>query len=262
MAAALRTLVGERPQLLAGPDAVTVISGGTFVISDESLDVGPGPQGLIARDTRHLARARRGALPRLPGLGPRARPDGGVERTRRVVDGGMRDEIWLLSWAAEPADLRVSLAFGCDFADIFEVRRMGGAERIDGRAEARVLAAGEVDSRSGGLGTRLRLHPAPDALGADGADWDLRLERAAPVRLTVAVRVAGISPEAAGIGVDRRRATRPAAAVVGDPPDLARACARSMADLASLTMRDLQDPRRRLVAAGTPGSSPCSAATA
>jgi glycogen debranching enzyme len=266
-----RTAAGEHPQLLAGPDAVTVISGGTFVISDESLDVGPGPQGLIARDTRHLARLelRVGGLPAVHLATARMGPDAvrfhgylasngapdptvEVERTRRVVDGGMHDEIRLLSWAAEPADLVVTLRFGCDFADIFEVRRMGGAELVDGRAEARVLSGGEVEFRSGGLGTRLRLHPAPDAIEADGAEWRVRLERGAPLRLTAAARVAGISPEAADIGVYRRRATRPAATVAADPPDLSRACARSMADLASLTMRDLQDPRRRLIAAGIP----------
>jgi glycogen debranching enzyme len=40
--------------------------------------------------------------------------------------------------------------------------------------------------------------------------------------------------------------------VRSDPPDLARACRASLADLAALTMHDSLDPSRRLVAAGIP----------
>ena len=44
--------------VLAGPGSITVIAGLTFAISDERGDMGQGPFGLIADDTRHLSGLR------------------------------------------------------------------------------------------------------------------------------------------------------------------------------------------------------------
>ena len=63
----------------------------------------------------------------------------------------------------------------------------------------------------------------------------------------------------AGTGPAPGNAVRPAAAtaphelgVRTEPPDLARACRRSAADLEALALPDVLDRRRRLVAAGIP----------
>lgn len=246
------------------------IRGLTFAVSDQDLDLAGGPEGLIVRDTRHVSRLELridGARPhalvtatlgsdgaRLRAyLDSRAGPDPRLEvvRTRRVLDGGMHEEIRLRSWREEPTTLRVELAVDCDFADIFEVRRPvhDGARRRD----ARVLSPGVIEHRSEDLATRIEARPPPDDSSPTGIRWDVTIPPRGEWSGDLSVRVSGPGSQAApDIGITRVRRSRPAPSVETRPGVLAEACARSEEDIAALSMRDPRDPRRRLIAAGLP----------
>ena len=263
------------PEVLAGPGPVTAISGLTFVISDELGDIGPGPFGLMARDTRHLSLMQvRVNGERLQHLGagvlrpetaqfrgyallPGAYPDAPVEsrRVRQVGPDGVDEELWLQCWAPGEIEVRVVVALAADFADIFEVRRLAGAARPaasrievgDGRREIRFV------SEDGRRRTRVHLSPPPDDIESGHCAWTARLSRDDPWRLALAIDASSSSTRSTTSPMARSRLEgRADAEVTTDPERLAAGCRRSLADLDRLSMPDTLDPSRRLLAAGIP----------
>ena len=266
----------HEPAILAGTGTLTLIDGLTFAISDANGDIRGGLDGLITDDTRHLSRlaARVEGAPIRP-LGTallapsearfrgvvapgQGYPDAPLEvdRRRRVADGWLEDELVLYWWAEAPVMVSVLLEADADFADIFAIR---GLETGPATLSTHVRTTPTSDGirfadEETGLTTVVRYAPAPESRNEGVERWSPRLRRGEPWRLRVAVEAhdpAGLTSrprEACGIGDGRPNDVD----VRSDPPDLARACRRSLADLDALSMPDDLDGGRRLVAAGVP----------
>lgn len=265
---------GQAVAVGGGPAGVTLINGLTFVISDEQGGMPAGPFGLLVRDTRHLTHVEvtvAGEPARHLGtgvIGARtahfhgyvALADHGpdapleIERIRHVVPDGLDEEFVLRLWSAEPVEVELAIEFGCDFADIFEVRqmRLGGVEL--GSIVAAVDAAGHITFRNDAndLTTTIGFDHPPHAVHAGRASWSVRLERGQPWRMRLSAR-AGVDGEIPmQLGTAPGRAAVSATSVRSDPPELARACRQATADFHALSMPDAMAPERRLLAAGIP----------
>jgi glycogen debranching enzyme len=125
-------------------DEIGILQADAFMVSDRRGDVDPameGAGGLFYRDMRHLSRWQL----RLNGRALRVlsmdtleydeavfflvEPTGSIYRTpsvsmirRRHIGLGIRETVTIHNHATTPANLEVSLLFGADFADIFEVK--------------------------------------------------------------------------------------------------------------------------------------------
>ena len=265
------------PAILAGAGTLTLIDGLTFAISDAGGDIGSGLDGLIADDTRHLSHLALlvegapvhplGTALLAPGaarfrgyVAPgRGYPDAPLEvdRQRHVTAGRLTDDITLSWWAAGPCVVTVRVEVAADFLDIFQIRGLETGPAMPPEQVARVITPDGVrfTDDATGLATVVHLRPPPDAWEDGAALWSPNLRRGRGWRLGVVVEVEG----PAGTGPAPGNAVRPAAAtprtelgVRTEPPDLARACRRSAADLEALALPDVLDRRRRLVAAGIP----------
>ncbi len=108
-------------------------------------------------------------------------------RRELLVDDRMTERLTLTSFLQKPVDYWVQLAFGCDFADIFEVRGWTRAKRGQFYAphltdeSVRFLYRG-VDGEL--IRSEIRFHVAPGELSPDGATWRMRLEPQQPVVLS------------------------------------------------------------------------------
>ncbi|MBI2684284.1 MAG: amylo-alpha-1,6-glucosidase [Actinobacteria bacterium] len=254
-----------------GSDNPTAIAGLTFAISDDLGDFGPGQFGLIVRDTRHLSRlqlAIDGTPPRRLGFAalgaerlsfrayvhprPHLDPPLDIERRRLVVPDGMREDITLRWWAAEPAEVDVSLLIDCDFADIFQVRRTEDMEP-DAPPNTRRLTTpwrAVFEGPGGDRRTSIRFsRPARDGISG-GLRWRARLDRSGAWQLRLYVRADGPGWNGA-VRLGTRSRADPVT-VTSDPPLLGDACARSLRDLDRLSLPDTMQPSRRLLAAGIP----------
>jgi glycogen debranching enzyme len=263
----------EDPVILAGGDStITLIDGLTFAVSDALGDIGGGADGFIADDTRHLSRlavtvdgaplrplgaarltastARfRGYLP-MPGQVDRVLE---VERRRRVVENGLEDELIVSWWGESPCRISATVELGADFADIFAIRGVETGAPPPPAARAATTPDGvRFWDDETGLSTLVRLSPVPDALDDGLATWTPLVRRGEPWRVSIVV-------EARNHRVTDLPQTRPAedaarstVEVRSRPSGLGRACRRSLADLAALSMPDRLDGGRRLVAAGIP----------
>lgn len=123
---------------------VQILEGNTFVVSDERGDIAASatdPTGLFSFDTRFLSRweltvnggrltalstddlqyfqARFFLVPGTSSVYVNATLT--VIRQREVAD-GFHEQLTVLNHASEPADLRIRLDAGSDFADLFEVK--------------------------------------------------------------------------------------------------------------------------------------------
>src|SRR5438067_3524441 len=134
----------ELPKVDIAPDAVNVLEGSTFVVSDVRGDVQEATvAGFFHDDTRYLSRfvltvndhkldsLTAGNInyysaafyltnPDMPGLKPRSIS---VRRARFVGD-GLTEEIWIKNYLDHEVTLRVHLLCAIDFADLFEVKSM------------------------------------------------------------------------------------------------------------------------------------------
>lgn len=268
---------GLAPQgVLAGPGTITAIAGLTFAISDERGDIGPGPFGLITDDTRHLSRLQvrldseplrhlgsalvSPAVARFRGYATlRDRlPDAPVEceRLRRMSPGGMAETLTLRCWTPGPVQLHLSILLDCDFADIFQVRRLAGDHCVPSsdipvhRSVGSLRFADTETPRS----TSVQLEPAPDALDQTAAHWVVNLARDQPwvLRLEVSAHRGSGSEDRAAIRPRTETAGRPDVVVHSLPERLARGCRRSLTDLDALSIPDERAGSRRLLAAGIP----------
>ena len=123
---------------------VKILDGNTFVVSDARGDIEASrtdPTGLFSFDTRFLSRwvltvngERLNPLSvddlqyfetrffLVPGTGT-VYIDAKLSVIRqRAVGNGFHEELTILNHADEPADLKIRLDAGCDFADLFEVK--------------------------------------------------------------------------------------------------------------------------------------------
>lgn len=262
------------PLVLAGPGTVTAIDGLTFVISDQVGDISAGPQGLIAYDVRHvslLALTVNGAPLTHLGTGmPAANtvrfrgypaladegPDVVVEAARRrgVRERGMDEEIVFRSWCHTAVSLSVNLDVDCDFADIFEIRRVPVAVSDSRVCLAASAERGEMRFGDSSLATRVRMDPPPDKQNRGRATWDVVVPARSTwtLRLSVDVQTSAAPRMVRPPGATAGDAPPHAPAVASDPPGLMRAVGSSLVDLDALTLVDDMDASRRLVAAGIP----------
>jgi glycogen debranching enzyme len=255
---------------------VLCVRGGAFVMSSATGDIVPGgDQGYYDRDTRflnrlellvddrppiHLAAVSTGGDSALfhACLQPQ-RPDEidpvvSVVR-RRVVDGGLRDEITFRNASARPVELRVAVRAGTDFAYVQEVKHgkllpeVGPTacatairlSRPDGDEWTRVVMTdGAADS--GVLTATVRLPARGQSMIVVEAQASTSHGAAAP--RTPRVRAPG------GSGVASRATTR--TTVDCSDGRLRRLVDRSLRDLASLDQRDPESPVDRYAAAGSP----------
>ena len=123
-----------------------------------------------------------------------------IFRSRVLWGGVMYEWLRLTNYASQPLEVPLTLRFQADFADIFEVRGVGRAERgtaeasVDGDREVRIAYAGLDGVRRV---TRVRCTPVPDDLGSGQALFRLHLAPRAEVsvELTVACEIDGRTPE-------------------------------------------------------------------
>jgi hypothetical protein len=220
---------GLAPQgVLAGPGSITVIAGLTFAISDERGDMGPGPFGLIADDTRHLSGLRvlvdseplrhlgsgliTPSVAHFRGYATLRdrRPDAPVEceRVRELTPAGMVETLTVRCWTLDPVQLDLEIQLDADFADIVEVRRLGGdsGARSSGvpRSDAPDRVRFEVDGTA--RATTVRMDPPPELLDKATARWTVPLARARPWTVRLEVGRSGVPgpPSARRCGPGRR----------------------------------------------------------
>ncbi|WP_217920726.1 amylo-alpha-1,6-glucosidase [Miltoncostaea oceani] len=254
-------------------DPVTLVNGLSFALSDASGAMGDGASGLLVRDTRHLSRLETRVSGRRPthlvaavsspttarfhsycnveGLGPDAPLE--IERRRTVSPDGMDESFVLRLWGAGRARLELMIDVDCDFADIFEVRRLrlGGDLARTAPPPTPAEEGLRFADPSLALETRVRFDPPPDRLDAGRASWDVELTGGETRTVRLRVRASGgrdeLAEEPAGYP-----APPASAGVRSDPPAFGRACRHGAADRATLAIPDALDPGRRLIAAGIP----------
>jgi glycogen debranching enzyme len=197
MAEARDPLDDKPPEL--GPDAVQILEGSTFAVSDA---IGDMPEGVVAglfhRDTRHVSKweltigGKRPVVltsgpvdyysasftltnPELPGLPAQSLS---VHRFR-LVGSGMRETITVENNLSRPLEVELRLTCGADFADLFEVK-----DRIAEKQGSYTIDRGSGDSatlafryENGPFRTGTWIRPTEPAR-IEGGDlvWECHLE--------------------------------------------------------------------------------------
>jgi glycogen debranching enzyme len=254
-----------------------VLAGPTFMVSDVRGDVEVNldePEGLFHRDMRHLSRwvLRVNGRP-VTVLAAESidsdhavmylqEPTGTVYANatlsivrRRQVDEVLRERLEVANHDSRPAQLVLTLTFGADFADIFEVKdRLGKAGKVYHRVgEDHVL-----------LGYRRGSFVRETLISASGGFWT---EESVDFRVTLGPgetwnREIEVSVSASGTRPSRptsaRPATGPAAWLEGTPrihtdsDDLSALYRQSLVDLAALRFHPDPDATALVPAAGLP----------
>ena len=205
------------------PDFLLAIDGTSFVLSDRAGNIGAGTQGLFVRDTRYLSRWRLTVDGRPPSLltshhvdpysslvflmngeGGTLPPNAVSVIRRRVVGGGMEEEIELESHLDIDAEFDMRLEVDADFLDIFEVKARAFSNPGD---QVFTEAPAELDVNRNavepGLGTALAFEQVRgkyhgcveiDATGAPVADergvtWGVRLAAHGLFQTAIRVRL-------------------------------------------------------------------------
>jgi glycogen debranching enzyme len=203
----------------------TLKHGDTFAVYDHNGDVLSGagsPEGLYHADTRHLSHlqlAINGMRPML--LRSSLRDDNAalicdlsnpdlydtagrlalkhdnihIRRVRLLWEGAAYERIHVRNFDRVTRQIRLSLSFAADFADIFEVRGAHRSRR--GRIEPPTIGADAVVLAYTGLDhklreTRLRFDPPPRSLMADRAEYLLELSAGQSVVLFFEVNCGGL----------------------------------------------------------------------
>jgi glycogen debranching enzyme len=205
---------------LRSPDSAGVLKADdTFVVFDRMGDIqgpGLGEQGLYFEDTRYLSRLTlRLGTERPLLLSSRVRADNdcfGADltnpdmtregalvlprdtvhlfRRRFLWKEGLYEQVRIWNYAQTAIAVPVWIAFGADYADIFEVR--GTVRERRGRTLDPVIGRGQVELGYEGLDrevrrTALLFSPAPDSLDALSAQYALQLEPRGSICLEVSV---------------------------------------------------------------------------
>jgi glycogen debranching enzyme len=263
---------------------VTLVEGSTFAISLPSGDMLDGfPHGLFFRDTRFLSDLRlrvngqwpeplsaRALYPFGAAFVLRAPPppelaDSSLVIFRsRYIGHGLRDDIAVRNYGAEPSFCALEIELDTDFADLFEVK--AGAVRAR-RERTFSAAGGRLAWRYEHRGFRretlvefsrpvhLRDEVACfDVIVPPGGEWSVCMEVApvvddAPVR----PRYRCGHPVEASEPVTRLEAwTRSLPTITCDHEGLGALVQQSAQDLAALRIVDPSEPGRTVVAAGAP----------
>lgn len=206
-----REPIDDKPPEL-GTDAIQILEGSTFVVSDVSGDVPEGAVGgLFHRDTRHLSRweLRVGGKkpdvltsgtvdyysasfnltnPELPGLPPKTLS---VQRYR-LVGGGLHERIRVENHLTRPARVELRLRCGADFADLFQVKekatRKEGAFTSSHGTKKRPSLSFHYENGDFRAGTRLH-SSEPARIEGNDLVYDLRLDPRASWTTTIRVAV-------------------------------------------------------------------------
>src|SRR2546421_2174155 len=137
-------IAGSAKEWEVQPRRINILEGSTFVVSDLRGDIGlrdDGMSGLFYRDMRHLSRWQIRLNGRELDVLSAAtldydeavffliEPTGTIYRNptlsltrRRHVGDGMQETLELTNHGTRPIQLEVSLLFGADFADVFEIK--------------------------------------------------------------------------------------------------------------------------------------------
>lgn len=256
--------------------------GDCFAVLDSHGDIGAtggGPDGIFFCDTRYLSHMELsldGLQPLL--LGSNVRDDNSVlsvDLTNPDIYFGQRlvlpkDTLHIVRtlflWRAtayqrlriqnhgdRPLDVNLSLAFGCDFADLFEVRGLRRERR--GRMHAAVNGDDEVALTYVGLDgaerrTWLFFDPAPAQLAVNGATYSLKLAAGEGCSMFVAVRCGGTGevrpvPFLRGMHAafrEMKASTRETTTIETSNEIFNEVLCRAMADLCMLTTDTPQGP--------------------
>ena len=280
--------VQETPFYVAGTEASTrprrtLKHGDCFAVVDSYGDIGAtsgGPDGLFFHDTRHLSQLEillNGQPPLLLGSNVRddnsiltvdlTNPDITLDQNRVLPKDVLHVVRTLFLWRGtayqrmrienhgdRPFDLRLSLAFASDFADVFEVRGMRrkrrgtGHARIDSNTQVSLLYRG-LDG--GERRTMVFFDPAPAQLSSGLASYAFQLaphesrsvymtvqcERGAEHGLPLPFRK-GLR----GAFQERKTASRGLTTIVTSNQVFNEVLCRSMADLAMLTTDTPEGP--------------------
>jgi glycogen debranching enzyme len=274
----------EQPPAAGAPGAVTLIEGTAFCLSSASGEISPGGSaGVYFRDTRLVSRWQLlvdgepleplAVVPATPycatfvGRSQR-RPDhleSTIMITRtRYIGAGMREDIAVHNFAAEPAGLHISLRVESDLADIIDVKK----HRIPDVGQRTIEPSGDGLTISLQLRERMRgvRISGPDAAVGPG---ELIFEVVVPPRdiwrntvtaraiidgQEVPPRFPPDQPISESGPARRHQAWHASSPMVNtDNAGLKRALNRSLGDLGSLRIFDSDHPDRPPgVAAGAP----------
>lgn len=188
------------------PDHLYVLKDGdSFVVADTYGDIAGTGDGLFQDDTRLLSRFHlllEGERPTLlssavsrdnvfftahltnrplPPLGGDSLPQGVVhiERRRLLWEGLLRERITLSNYGLAPTRLRLSLAYGADFSDTFEVRGQRRPRRgtfLVPRLNGAAIELGYRGLDGVERHTRLAFSIQPTAVDAQSCGFDLVLD--------------------------------------------------------------------------------------
>lgn len=266
------------------PDLV-VLDGSTFFVSDEAGDVmGRGTTGFFFQDVRHLSTwsltidgspmrvltsrvvdyysARVFGTTTIERVG--ANPTLSIQRDR-IVAGGVHEDLWVRNHSEVKQHVMLEIAFGSDFADIFELKETGSSPLAPASVEA---GERELTLWHARRGSRRGTHIEWSAEGGI-EEGSLRFELALPPRgewqtcldISSIVEDQRHGPRAGhgGFGTLQPHMPRSLEAWLADAPRLdtdadlvAHTYRRSLVDLAALRFRPLPDLSWSLPAAGLP----------
>jgi glycogen debranching enzyme len=257
---------------------------GVFDPSGDAIPEGGSAEGLYYRDTRHLSHfvlmigAQRPILlsssmstdngtltcdlsnPDLPaGANGRAIEHDLIHlrRSRFLWDGVCFERLAIRNYDGRAHRLRISVLFGADFADLFEVR--GTARARHGQMNPPDIAGDRVTLSYTGLDavrrqTRFRFEPAPKVLAASGAEFDIDIAAGASEAIYVEIACTpAIAPSIdaavphraffAALAASRRALRRTAgraASIASNNALFNEGVRRAVADLAMLTTETAQ----------------------
>jgi len=271
----------ETPFYIPGTEASTrprrtLKHGDCFAVLDSHADIGsvPGsPDGIFYRDTRHLSRLElliNDSQPLLLGSSVRddnsvltvdlTNPDvevnGKLVQSRDVLHvvrtfflwgGKAYQRLRMQNHDDQPFEVRISLDFASDFADLFEVRGMKRAHRGIARAEVHGMAEVSldylgIDDRS--RRTILFFEPAPEDLSDNKASYRFQLQpqESRSIYLTIkcdeTIEARPPLPFRKGLRAafrERKNTALGAATITSSNPIFNEMVCRSMSDLAMLT---------------------------
>ena len=261
----------------------TLKHGDCFAVLDSHADIGAsagGPDGIFFCDTRHLSHLEmllNGKQPLL--LGSSVRDDNSiltvdltnpdiyldqklvlpkdvlhVVRTLFLWRGTAYQRLRIQNHGDRPFEVRLTLAFASDFADLFEVRGMRRARR--GTATAEISGEAGVTLNYQGLDgnrrrTMLLFEPAPERLSTSAATYAFELQPNESQSIYVTVKCdRGADDNLAlpfrkGLRAafqEHRTASRGMATITTSNPIFNEVMCRSMADLAILTTATPEGP--------------------
>ena len=266
-----------------GDQAVTLMEGTTFCISDARGDIGlVRPGGLFVRDTRVLSRwllsidGHRIEPLRQHHQWPhqatfvalasdttaRSSNDLVLTRTRFVGD-GLREDIVVRNTGRAPVQVDLSLWVDADFADLFEVKE-DRAVRPDGVHVEAVGDGVDVSLERDGHEFGVTVAAADATRGASSLHWALELGAHGTwsTSLEVVPRLrgrrlqphhrSGAPPEQAAPARRREQFRSSAPRLATADADLVGVLEHSLEDLATLRIFDPERPGLTVIAAGAP----------